>query len=62
LALKILIWHFGTYLAFLDKFGLEDLTLALMLIFFGFVLAFFNKKVEMMLHTLPAFYFQITVV
>jgi len=33
LVLKILIWHFGTFLAFLDKFGIKDLTLALMSIF-----------------------------
>jgi len=31
LALKFLVWHFGTFLAFLGEFGLEDFYLALKL-------------------------------
>ena len=40
---KILVWHFGTFLAFLGEFGHADFCLALML-FFGFILASSTRR------------------
>jgi len=42
MALKFLVWLFGSFLAFLGEFGIEDFYLAFMLIFAFFGL-FYTK-------------------